>query len=325
MRSMFEIIIFFFSSRLPRSRWLFRLTLNLYANVYRIRGKDLRFDALRFENAIWVSGSRIKYGSVNKTIELVVVSTSKDFDILYHSVTFALKAISGYRSGGVRIIVPSRDVEQCRLVFNNLSNLVTVVDESSIVSRSQFSVISNGFGARNTWVLQQLLKVRAVMDSKSDAVLILDSDTVLLRKRAWFDADGRQILMPTSEFNPPYYEFLNKLGISRAIPKYSFISHHMIMQPEVLRGILENVGLADLDNLIGYCVENSDRSVQSPICIEYELYGQSLFNKNRDKFFIAPWSNATIPKKYSELILNSQVLKFILTRSFNSISFHSWS
>ena len=322
---MFEIIIFFFSSRLPRSRWLFRLTFNVYAYFCKIRGRDLRFDAVRFENATWVQGSRIKYGSANKTIELVVVSTSKDFDILFHSVTFALKAISHYRSGGVRIIVPSRDVGECRLLFKNLSNLVTVVDESSLISRSQFSVLTDGFGPRNTWVLQQLLKVQAVMESKSDAVLILDSDTVLLRKRAWFDAVGRQILMPTSEFNPPYYEFLNKLGISLAIPKYSFISHHMIMQPDVLRGILENVGLADLDNLIEYCVENSDRSVQSPICIEYELYGQTIFNNNRDQFFIAPWSNATIPKKYSELILNSRVLKFILTRSFNSISFHSWS
>lgn len=322
---MFEIIIFFFSSRLPRSRWLFRLTFNVYAYFCKIRGRDLRFDAVRFENATWVQGSRIEYGSANKTIELVVVSTSKDFDILFHSVTFALKAISRYRSGGVRIIVPGRDVEECRQVFDHLSNLVTVVDESSLVSRSQFSVLTDGFGSRNTWVLQQLLKVQAVMESKSDAVLILDSDTVLLRKRAWFDSDGRQILMPTSEFNPPYYDFLNKLGISLAIPKYSFISHHMIMQPGVLREILENVGLADLDRLIEYCVENSDRSVQSPICIEYELYGQSLFNKNHDQFFIAPWSNATIPKKYSELILNSRVLKFILARSFNSISFHSWS
>ncbi len=322
---MFEILIFFFSSRLPKSRWLFRLTFNLYAYFYKIRGKDLHFDALRFENATWVSDSLIKCGSTNKTIELIVVSTSKDFDILYHSVTFALKAISSYRSGGVRIIVPSRDVEECRLLFDDISNLVTVVDESSLVSRSQFSVITNGFGPRNTWVLQQLLKVRAVMESKSDAVLILDSDTVLLRKRAWFDAHGRQILMPTSEFNPPYYQFLNKLGIGLAIPKYSFISHHMIMQPEVLRRILMNVGLAELDNLIEYCVEHSDRSVQSPICIEYELYGQSIFDKNHDLFFIAPWSNATIPKRYSKLILNSRVLKFILAKFFYSISFHSWS
>lgn len=322
---MFEVVVFFFSSRLPRSKWLFRLTIKLYSYVYRIRGKHLHFDALRFENASWVSGSRTKAGSINKTIELIVVSTSKDFDILYHSITFALKALSGYRTGGVRIIVPSRDVEECRLLFKTLSNQVSVIDESFLVSKSQFSLLTESFGARDTWVLQQLLKVRAVLESKSDAVLILDSDTVLLRKRAWFEADGRQILMPTSEFNPPYYEFLNRLDISPAIPEHSFISHHMIMQPDVLRGILENVGLGDLNNLIEYCRKNSDRSVQSPLCIEYELYGQSLFNKNRDLFFISPWSNATIPKKYSYLILNSQILKFILSKSFNSISFHSWS
>ncbi len=322
---MFEVIVFFFSSKLPRPKWLFKTLLTLLTLINRLRGKSLQFDASRFERASWVRGGRTKVGSVDKSIELVVVSTAKDFDILYQSVTFALKAKSHYRSGGVRIIVPSRDVEECKLLFHSYSEDVMVIDEASVISTAQFALLTASFGARDTWVLQQLLKVEAVVSSKSDAVLILDSDTVLLRRRAWFDGNGRQILMPSSEYNPPYYEFLNKLIMSPVIPEYSFVTHHMIMQPALLRQILTQIGLGDLDKLIEYCRKNSDLSVQSPLCIEYELYGQSLFYGKPDKFFISPWANATIPKKYSSLILKSQILKFILSKSFNSISFHSWS
>jgi hypothetical protein len=280
---------------------------------------------VRFENSSWIARHKLKGGNQDKSIELVVVSTSKDFDIIYNSVTYALKALSDYRSGGVRIVVPSRDVEECRNLFQSMSHQVSIVDENSLVSRKQFNLLTRSFGKRDTWVLQQLLKVQAVLVSNSDAVLILDSDTVLLRKRNWFDIQGRQILMPTSEFNSPYYNFLNKLDISSVIPKFTFISHHMIMQPKILLQILEGVGLSNLDDLIEYCSSNSDLAVQSPICIEYELYGQSLFNQKNESFFIAQWSNATIPKKYSRAILNSFLVRYLLSKTYNSISFHSWS
>ncbi len=322
---MFELIVFLFSSKLIRPKWLFKTLLNLLDKFNRLKGKTLQFDVSRFEKAAWVSGGRMKAGSMDKTIELVVVSTAKDFDILYHSVNFAIKAISDYKSGGVRIIVPTRDIEQCKLLFKSMPEKVTVIDEASIVSRAQFKLLTESFGVRDTWVLQQLLKVQAVVNSNSDAVLILDSDTILLRKRPWFDAFGRQILMPSAEFNPPYYEFLNRMIASPSIPEFTFISHHMIMQPFIFRKILADIGLDDIDKLIEYCEKNSDRSVQSPLCIEYELYGQSLFYGNSDLFFISQWANATIPKRYSSKILHSRIIKFFLTKSFNSVSFHSWS
>jgi hypothetical protein len=322
---MFETIIFLFSSRLPRSRHLFRALIKLVDNLYKIKGKALEFDAVRFENSSWIPHQKVKRANQNKSIELVVVSTSKDFDIIYHSVNYALQALGEYRSGGVRIVVPSRDVEECQNIFQSISDRVSVIDENSLVSREKLSLLTQTFGKRDTWVLQQLLKVQAVLISHCDAVLILDSDTLLLRKRNWFDVEGKQILMPTTEFNPPYYKFLSQLKICPVIPEYTFISHHMIMQPKILRGILEAAELAEIDNLINFCRINADLSVQSPICIEYELYAQSIFNTKSETYFISQWSNATIPKKYARVILNSPVLRYFLSKTFNSISFHSWS
>jgi len=319
-------IVSVFSSRCYRPRSIFRLLVLLTRILYLVRGKELIFDAKRFERAAWISSFREqKSGSFDKSIELVLVSTSKDFDILPYSIDFAIKALSKYQLHGVQIIVPERDLELCRdlPLPNHLK--VSVVNENDLVSTSQFGKLTKFFEHRNTWVLQQLLKVAVVQKSQADAVLILDSDTILLRARPWFSTSGSQILMPSYEFNPYYYEFLNSLGISERIPENTFISHHMIMQPRILNRILNNVGLAEKDALIDYICEKSNRNVQSPICIEYELYGQSLIKSDTGEFFFERWANLSVSKRHSKIFFKFPGIKVFLGLFYNSISFHSWS
>ncbi len=320
------IIVFIFSTRLPRSKVLFRALVKLVFFLYRQKGLKLDFDPIRFEKSSWILPKREKKaGNLEKSIELVVVSTSKDFDILPHSVDHALKALSKYKYGGVRIIVPKSDVMQCKKLFRNSRSQISIIDENTFISKNQFEILSNSFGDRDTWVLQQLLKVQAVISSKADAVLILDSDTILLRKRPWFDQEANQILTPSTEFNPAYYLFLNQMISTPVIPNYTYVSHHMLMQPNVFKQILKSLDLLRVESLINYCCINSDKTVQSPICIEYELYAQFLSIKKYQIAFHALWSNVTIPKTYSRIILNSKLLRFLLSRLYNSISFHSWS
>ena len=324
--SLIEKIVFIFSSRLFRQRKVFQSLIKVSRFWYQIRGKTLNFDANRFEKSSWVSSPREKKaGYKSKSIELVVVSTSKDFAVLKHSVTYALRAIGDYNSGGVRIIVPEKDLGECKRLFSKTGIEIKVINENTLVSKNQFSALSQYFSLRDTWVLQQLLKVQAVLTSEADAVLILDSDTLLLRKRPWFDQNARQILTPTYEFNAPYYLFLNKLISTEKFPDYTFVSHHMIIQPNILKQIFDDYKLLNLDNLIHFCCIHADKSVQSPICIEYELYGQYLASRNKNKAFFALWSNATIPKRYFQTVIKSKLIRFLLTRMFNSISFHSWS
>ncbi len=294
--------------------------------LYFVRGRELIFDAERFERAAWISNFREQNpGSFEKSIELVLVSTAKDFDILPHSIDFAIKALDEYQVHGIQIIVPEWDIELCRNLPLPKHLRVSVVNENDLVNTAQFGKLTKFFEHRNTWVLQQLLKVTAVQNSQADAVLILDSDTILLRSRPWFSTTGSQILMPSYEFNPYYYEFLNSLGISETNPENTFISHHMIMQPLILNRILNNVGLAELDPLIDYICERSDRNVHSPICIEYELYGQSLIKNDPDTFFFERWANLSVPRRYSKLFFKFPGIKKFLGLFYNSISFHSWS
>lgn len=319
-------IVSVFSSRCYRPRIIFRILVRLATVWHGTRGKDLSFDSKRFEEAAWVSKYREnKAGNFDKSIELVIVSTSKDFDILPESIHYAFRAISPYKVTGARVIVPSRDVPACKRLIMDVKYQIEVINENDLISQKHFKKLTEVFGGRNTWVLQQLLKVQAVLTSKSDAVLILDSDTVLLRSRPWFSTTGHQILMPSMEYNESYYQFLNKLHISELIPKYSFISHHMLMQPIIFSNILNSLNLVEIDSFIAYICRNANTNVQSPICIEYELYGQYLYKKRPTEYFLERWSNISISRKHSSVILKSKFAKFILKTFYNSVSFHSWS
>jgi hypothetical protein len=319
-------IVSIFSSRRYRPRRIFRVLVRFSRFWYRIRGIDLAFDSKRFEEAAWAAKSKeTKSGNHNKSIELVIVSTLKDFDILPNSINYALKALRPYRITGARVIVPSHDIEPCKKLMAKFECQIEIVDESHLISKKHFQKLTEVFGNRNTWVLQQLLKVQAVLSSNSDAVLILDSDTILLRPRPWFSSTGLQILMPSMEYNEAYYQFLEKLHVSELVPKYSFISHHMLMQPKILSNLLDSLALLKIDALINYICDHANTNVQSPICIEYELYGQYIYRAQPREYFLERWSNISIPRRYSAFILKSKLVKLTLRTFYNSVSFHSWS
>ena len=319
-------IVSIFSSRCYRPRTIFRMLVRFSRFWYRIRGRKLAFDSKRFEEAAWVAKFKEnKSGRYDKSIELVIVSTSKDFDILPDSINYALRALRPYTISGVRVIVPSRDIAACQKLLMGCEYQVEIVDESELVSQKHFKKLTHVFGNRNTWVLQQLLKVQGVLTSKSDAVLILDSDTVLLRPRPWFSPAGHQILMPSMEYNDSYYQFLAKLNISELVPQYSFISHHMLMQPKILSNLLNSLDLLKIEKFITYICDNANTKVQSPICIEYELYGQHLFRTEPKGYFLERWSNISISRRHSDIILKSKLAKMTLRTFYNSVSFHSWS
>lgn len=319
-------IVSIFSSRCYRPRTIFRMLVRFSRFWYRIRGRKLAFDSKRFVEAAWVAKFKEnKSGRYDKSIELVIVSTSKDFDILPDSINYALRALRPYAISGARVIVPSRDVVACKKLLMDCNCQVEIVNESDLISREHFQKLTDVFGNRNTWVLQQLLKVQCVLTSKSDAVLILDSDTVLLRPRPWFSSAGHQILMPSMEYNESYYKFLAKLHISESVPQHSFISHHMLMQPKILSNLLNSLDLLEIEKLITYICDNANTKVQSPICIEYELYGQHLFKTEPKEYFLERWSNISISRRYSNIILKSKLAKLTLRIFYNSVSFHSWS
>lgn len=322
---MFSNIFYFTTSRVnPRlmGTSILRAFL-LFRTLFR---SSLSIDLHRLSMALNFPRRDCGAGSFDKSIELVFVAIKKDFPVLVKSIYFAKNSIRDYKFSGVRVIVPDAEVNQCVVLLSEHGiNEVTVIPESTLIAHKHFMMLQETFKGRANWVLQQILKVQAVLTSTSDGTLIVDSDTLLLTKRPWFTESGSQLLTPSYEFNPPYYEFLANLDICPPNPKYTFISHHMLMQRSELERTFQALGWGEIDSMVEYICHNARTDIESPVCVEYELYAQSLVSRSPEKVHFGIWGNISISRTFLERVLTSRIILTILRRSFHSVSLHSWS
>ena len=229
-------------------------------------------------------------------IALVVVASEKDFEVLNHTIPFGIEALGKNYYGETRVVVPKKVVEKCREMLSRLGrNDLIVLSEDDMIDETHRNMLRDKFQSRYGWALQQFLKVSQVIESPIDINMILDADTLLIHKRKWFDSHGRQILMPSWEFHSPYYKLLKSFGVGKESPEVTFITHHMIMQKSQLLKAFKKVGVKDVQGLIELVFREAS-SEGSAFCIEYELYGQYLWNFSPDAFFLEKWSNRLVPR-----------------------------
>lgn len=226
-------------------------------------------------------------------IELLMVATQKDFPILPASIASAL-GCSLNPISKVVVVTPSNCVDQVGPLLKDVvdPDLLSVIDEDSLLEDDLRAELRAHFSARYGWILQQFLCLAYVSGSRAAGVLVLDSDTLLTRKRL-FLAGGRQILTPSLERHQPYYDFLRNLSPLFGSEDLTFVSHHMLWQPSVLNEILEIVCEGQLKVLADKVVAGADMGQASPLCVKYELYSHGLLALHADRAVLAKWSNTS--------------------------------
>ena len=291
------------------------------------KNANFNFNFERFKEAQWFPKNEYQKSkeSASKKIDLVFVATLKDFEVLKISLPLAVRAIPKNQLGTVQIVVPKIEVNLCKKAFVNFNPKVKVMDEDLLLCREDREKLVNKFQDRYTWVLQQLLKVASVLKSDSEAVLIVDADTLLLNRRVWLNSDDSQILQISEEYNSDYYDFLTNLGIGKNPPKYTHITHHMLIQKSFLVEVLERIGVNDPHDLVNLLVKNVEIKSKSPICVDFELYAQYMMSNHRDKVVLSRWCNLGIPVKHFKFVTRSNFRLKLLGILFHSVSFHSWS
>jgi len=294
--------------------WLRSLKL-LPANLFPL---DYFLQAARIPNPI--GNTQV---DTNISIELLFVSTNKDFLILPHSVEYAFKNCRNYSKLHATIIVPDLDVATAYEIFESYSS-VQVLPESQVLGVQIIDSIRARFGWRSGWVIQQLLKFEFSTTCESDGVLIIDSDTLLIRPRTWLNSMGEQVLTPTWERNSSYYRFLEKIGMCSEKVDYSFVPHHMLIQPKYLRRAREQFAVAELQKMVDEILNFSDGDEVSPFCIDFEFYAQYMYNYHSNLVRLEKWSNVGVKRIEApiERQLDEAVLKSV--GRFASISLHAY-
>lgn len=287
--------------------------------------KTRKLEALRFyrENSLSVENNNSEIAS-NLEIEIAFVCAGKDFEVLPLSIKYALRATSSFKVTKIILIVPEKDLEAGRALLPTFGCPIDLRCEDDVLGAQTRNILRAKFSDRYGWALQQLLKVSAVITSTAAGVLIVDADTLLLSKRNWIDNSGNQILTPSWEYNASYYVFLRNMGVSRLKPEHTFISHHMLMQPQMMKDAMGAAGWQDLDSIVESLVNERFLSTSSPFCIEYELYGQFMWNNHRDKVRLEKWANVGLPRSSFKEFGNPSGFAIDDFKNFASLSIHSY-
>lgn len=179
-----------------------------------------------------------------------------------------------------------------------------------------------GTGDRNAgWVMQQLIKLSAAHQSQEIGALILDSDTVLLSPKTWITAEKKQLLQIAIEYHA---DFMRHVLMFFGVPKkyrLSFITHHQLMQPEVVREMFP----LGPESLIAWWESSTDPIGRD--LGDYEAYGSFLAHHYPQRVAYGSFSNLFSPafERFSADLQLTGLSPSELIPDYCSVSFHSWA
>lgn len=196
-----------------------------------------------------------------------------------------------------------------------------IMEDSEVLGKetlNQVNKISSRWSTRipRGWFIQQLVKLAFVRNSNSAGVLIVDSETVLLRKRNFLGSNGMQLLIPSYEFHKPYEAhyalFFKNMRKFPTRSRLSYVAHHQLFQPSIIREMF-----VDKDSLTAWLRSGDTNSRSSPVS-EYHCYGRYITENYPEKVALGSFRN--IASSYR----TSDFSRFD-SKKLNSVSFHEYA
>ncbi len=247
-------------------------------------------------------------------IMAVIPCLAKDLQTL-ESCVDAIKTNSLNPISRILLVVPGRDLQEIR----NMELAAQVIPEESLLPSQILSSLSGIPDERRGWILQQVLKLWVVHQSEEAGVLVMDADTILTAPQAWLDFHGRQILAISNEFHRPYLEhFSRNWGSSGHVDGLSFVTHHQLMQPKVVRSMLPSI-----ESFLNWIESINDFESGAS---EYHDYGTYLLQNYPQLAWLSSWNNLSVAPMSS----TNEIQKYIssvqaTSPSVKSISMHSYN
>jgi len=161
-----------------------------------------------------------------------------------------------------------------------------VVHQDEIIPRNIQDSLKEFYpNSRFGWFLQQVLKLKWVMDSSSTYTLVIDSDTILLKKKLWINSTDMQILEIAGEYQSPYMKHLDAFMPGRKFSPFSYVTHHQLIN----RNYLYEIFPGGLSDILAWIRPSHDPETSTPS--EYQLYGEWVVGKHKKRFRFAKWGN----------------------------------
>ena len=201
---------------------------------------------------------------------------------------------------------------------------VRVLFDQDILGTALLNELNARFGAgdRNAgWVMQQLIKLSAAHQSTEIGALILDADTVMLSPKTWIRSDKRQLLQIANEYHA---DFMRHVLMYFGVPKkyrLSFITHHQLMQPEIVRRMFPGGS----ESLLDWWKSSTDAIGRD--LGDYEAYGCFLAHHYPERVAYGSFGNLFSPHlaRFMRDLSETGLSPEQLIPDYCTASFHSWA
>lgn len=258
------------------------------------------------------------------SIRLLWMVHPKDFRVLHHSVEGVLRHLKNPVHEIVFISPKSERTEAHLQSKIEIEPSVRFFNDDDFMSSENWQKLAGSISGHAGWAASQLIKVNFILTGDSTPTLIVDSDTVLLEDKQWLYSDGRQLLYFRWYENPRYEKYLRHWGFRDIDPLRSFITHHTLFQPQLLRELMDSLfGSHDLDTLVNAVADGSSALGFPEFCIDDEPYGQLLFKYHRDDVVLDKYSNTNLSLPETDELMIQTLQKLRRLGKFNSVSFHN--
>jgi hypothetical protein len=262
-------------------------------------------------------------------MEIFIFTAQKDLELLELSIFGAIQS-SVNRIDLLTVVAPSALECEIHKVFQKLGqnlNLKFLSDEELL---ARYELDNFKFVRPN--IKMEIIKVLAVLHSSSEAVLLIDGDTIILRERNWITSE-KQLVLVAQEYTPEHINFDKKCLNSGNLSGLGFVTHHQVIRrSHLVKLISESKGLPDFVNLFNSAASEFYLRSGSDFPSEWQLFGDYLLSRHSDEAVLASFKNLGVSRKrISNFLGNSEGLastEFSRLKKtvphLASLSFHSY-
>jgi len=244
----------------------------------------------------------------DEKFDIVFVCHEKDKETLVKSIKYARKNILGYRK---IFLVAKKN-------FLSKDKKIEFVDEG-IFNFDKNKIRKYVPLERVSWYFQQFLKLyffKAMGSKTLDNILILDSDTLFLRKTKFFDS-GIPLYNIEIGYHKLYYDLIKKLfGFGKQCT-FSGVTHHMIFQKKYVNELLNFKFKNETGEFWKVIVKNVDKKTESGFS-EYVLYFNYMLKNYPNKIRIRKLRFINFP------YYGPKWVKFFRTLGYSYLSAHEY-
>lgn len=252
-------------------------------------------------------------------VDILIPTVEKDLEMLKICVSYARCNLMHPIKNIYIVAAPTEKTIACAQELGAIFVDETTVLPIQIKDIFYFPAECNGCDRRG-WLFQQFLKLSADEICESEHVLVIDTDTLLVRPQIYLYGE-RTIFHCSEEYHMPYRNVYQKLIGESAKGPFSFVSHTTLFEKSKLKHFKRHIEERHQRPWFQAIMDLMDKDEGSAHA-ENESYPQFVISRYPNSFIQLYFFNEGFNrKKYLPLLLDGQLE---LNPYIKTISFHSY-